>query len=180
MEHRDGTGPACNPRLWRPDGKINTRPVFYYREDDIMYARKVLVWSHSLLTSWYSWEDNKLHDSLERPLPLRADQLAFRHQEIHIAYQAFCRFIQNDCTLELEGIDEVELNKQSWSRHSGKGPVCCTENVTLAGHSFGGCTMVCFCCRLMVFVITEIYSYPYFQQNPHQVMNLYPSPMHLF
>jgi len=56
--------------------------------------------------------------------------------------------IENDRTLELETIDEYEIDKQSWSHldtNSGKAPVCCTEDLTLAGHSFGGCTVVCFC-----------------------------------
>lgn len=122
MEHRDGSGYACTPRLWGTNRKINTRPILYYSEDDIKW-------------------NNKSDDSLPTPFPLRADQLALRHQEIYLAYQAFCRFMQNDPTLELETIDEVDLDKKGWLQNSGKGSVC-TENVVLVGHSFGGCTVL--------------------------------------
>lgn len=46
--------------------------------------------------------------------------------------------------LEMEAIDGAEIDKQSWSPMLGEDRVCCTDNVTLAGHSFGGCTVVCF------------------------------------
>lgn len=79
------------------------------------------------------------------PLPLRTDQLDFRRQEIYIAYDAFCRFIRNDPSLEFATIDDSQIDTTSWSIEdagTGARPVCCEQNVSLAGHSFGGCTVV--------------------------------------
>jgi hypothetical protein len=134
------------------------------------------------------WEDSNKPDpdgdfGGPLPLPLRANQLVFRRHEIYIAYQAFCRFIENDRDLELGIMDEVDIDKSSWTGldvDSGKPPVCCTADVALMGHSFGGCTVVCLCRFLYMVSVITVVSYPYFQQNPHQVMNPCPSQMPLF
>ncbi|RDB22670.1 Platelet-activating factor acetylhydrolase 2 [Hypsizygus marmoreus] len=126
LEHRDGTGPACTPRVWGDNGKYPSRPILYYQAEDVIL-------------------DTDHHLTNPTPLPLRTDQLAFRRQEIHIAYQTFCRFLQHDPSLEFEAVDECEIDKKTWTEIdsvSGQGPVCYDENVSLAGHSFGGCTVL--------------------------------------
>lgn len=78
------------------------------------------------------------------PLPLRGEQLNFRHHEVHIAYSTFCRFICNDPDLELETIDGLLYDKQSWTTLDepvGE-RVKYSESIVFTGHSFGGCTMV--------------------------------------
>ncbi|KAG6833917.1 hypothetical protein H0H87_007928 [Tephrocybe sp. NHM501043] len=79
------------------------------------------------------------------PLPLRVDQLELRREEIYTTYRSFSHFLKNDCTSELETIDHQPLDLTSWAfvdPESRKGPVCFDKNVTLAGHSFGGCTVL--------------------------------------
>lgn len=97
------------------------------------------------LTIAYSWEDGSSDPSDFR---LRIDQLAFRRREIHIAYNAFRRLVKEghrtsgDDGVHIETIDESLIDWESWSGGNG-GPVQC-EDVTLAGHSFGGATVVGF------------------------------------
>ncbi|PPQ77702.1 hypothetical protein CVT25_011137 [Psilocybe cyanescens] len=77
-------------------------------------------------------------------MPLRGQQLAFRHHEIYIAYSAFCRFIKQDSTLEFDTIDGTPYNKSSWTalNQAGQQVIRYDERIVLAGHSFGGCTVL--------------------------------------
>jgi len=64
---------------------------------------------------------------------------------MYIAYKSFCHFLQHNCSSELETIDDSQIDYSSWCRidaTSGKRPVCLDANVTVAGHSFGGCIML--------------------------------------
>lgn len=124
IEHRDGTGPVCMPRSWNLEGKSLPRILLYLRETDI------------------HWDDS---DSIDvHPIPLRGQQLAFRHQEIYIAYATFCRFMQGDPTLEFETIDSTSYDKGSWTKlnESGQQVIRYDDRIILAGHSFGGCTLL--------------------------------------
>ncbi|KAG6903475.1 hypothetical protein C0995_005498 [Termitomyces sp. Mi166 len=118
MEHRDGTGCAC----------IITRikSIYYYKDNDIVI------------------DDTRTSDE-SAPLPLRTDQLEFRREEIYTAYQSFCNFLKNDSASEIDAIDGQTIDRTSWTYvdpFSNKGSVSFDKNVTLAGHSFGGCTML--------------------------------------
>lgn len=81
----------------------------------------------------------------EHPLPLRGHQLTFRRHEIYTTYSAFSRLLQNDFDLELDTMDGSAYPRKSWvqSNVSGKPSVNFASDITLAGHSFGGCTVVC-------------------------------------
>jgi len=78
------------------------------------------------------------------PRPLRSQQLSFRHHEVYIAYTTFCRFMQSDPTLELEIIDSTSYDKGSWTKlnESGQHVIRYDNRIILAGHSFGGCTLL--------------------------------------
>lgn len=141
IEHRDGTGPVCMPRSWTLEGKSLPRTLLYLRETDIQYGTCIQYedTKHWLI---YSWDDS---DSMNiHPIPLRGQQLAFRHHEVYIAYATFCRFMQSDPTLEFETIDSTSFDKGSWTKmnESGKPIIKYDDKITLAGHSFGGCTLV--------------------------------------
>ena len=71
------------------------------------------------------------------------EQLALRHQELYIAYSTFRHFVQNDA-LEIDTIDGSPILTESWTNvnNEGRPSINCDEDVVLAGHSFGGCTMV--------------------------------------
>ncbi|KAF8914180.1 platelet-activating factor acetylhydrolase, isoform II-domain-containing protein [Gymnopilus junonius] len=88
------------------------------------------------------WDDNEAPES--HPIPLRGEQLAFRHHEIHIAYSTICRLLQNDSTLELDVIDQASFDKKSWiaKDESGQAIIRYDDRVILTGHSFGGCTVL--------------------------------------
>ncbi|KAF8812247.1 hypothetical protein BYT27DRAFT_7132610 [Phlegmacium glaucopus] len=124
IEHREGTGAMCMTRSWNREGKSELRTLFYLKENDIHWG-----------------EDDSMRG---HPLPLRSEQLVFRHHEVHIAYSTFCRFIRNDPNLELETIDGLTYDKQSWTTpdESVGERVKYNEDVVLTGHSFGGCTVL--------------------------------------
>lgn len=123
VEHRDGTGTACIPQSWKVDGKRTSRTLLYLRENDIR------------------WEDD---DTVQqKPFALRVEQLAFRHQELYIAYSTFRHFVQND-PVEIDTIDGPPISIEGWTNVNSEGrpSINCDEDVILAGHSFGGCTML--------------------------------------
>ncbi|KAF8969447.1 platelet-activating factor acetylhydrolase, isoform II-domain-containing protein [Flammula alnicola] len=127
VEHRDGTGTVCMPRTWKQESKSEPRTLLYLQESNIHH---------------FSWDDNDTMNT--HPLPLRAQQLAFRHHEVYIAYSAFCRFVRGDSTLQFDTIDGTAYDKASWTtlNESGQGKVKFNDRVILAGHSFGGCTVL--------------------------------------
>jgi len=87
------------------------------------------------------WEDD---DTVQqKPFALRMEQLAFRHQELYIAYSTFRHFVQNDA-LEIDTIDGSPILIEGWTGVNGEGrpSINCDKDVILAGHSFGGCTML--------------------------------------
>ncbi|KAF9495463.1 hypothetical protein BDN71DRAFT_1482722 [Pleurotus eryngii] len=85
-----------------------------------------------------SWEPDSPKDQAQ-PLSLRTEQLAFRTQEMYIAYKAFAELANsgNDGH-SLENVDGSAVKWESWC----PGYVNCSSDVTLAGHSFGGCTVL--------------------------------------
>ncbi|KAF8204697.1 platelet-activating factor acetylhydrolase, isoform II-domain-containing protein [Pholiota molesta] len=124
IEHRDGTGPVCMPRSWNEGGKSEPRTLLYLQERDIRWDDKDAIGIH--------------------PLPLRGQQLAFRHHEVYVTYSTFRRFIHGDSTAHLETIDGTLYNQESWTTPgaSGMERIRCDDQVILAGHSFGGCTVL--------------------------------------
>uniref|UniRef100_A0A8H7Y0Z5 N-acetyltransferase domain-containing protein n=1 Tax=Psilocybe cubensis TaxID=181762 RepID=A0A8H7Y0Z5_PSICU len=124
VEHRDGTGTVCMRRSWNAEGKSEPRKLFYLRETDVHL------------------EDTDTIDT--HPIPLRGQQLAFRHHEIYITYSSFCRFIQQDSTLEFDTIDGSPYAQHRWSElnNAGQSLIRYDNDVVLAGHSFGGCTVL--------------------------------------
>ncbi|KDQ29301.1 hypothetical protein PLEOSDRAFT_1092914 [Pleurotus ostreatus PC15] len=121
LEHRDGTGHVCIPRSQDETGRLVPHPKRYIRENDI------------------SWEPDDSPKDQAQPLSLRTEQLAFRTQEIYIAYKAFAKLANSGNNgHSLENIDGAPVDWESW----GPGYVNCTSDVTLAGHSFGGCTVL--------------------------------------
>ncbi|KJA29853.1 hypothetical protein HYPSUDRAFT_127126 [Hypholoma sublateritium FD-334 SS-4] len=130
LEHRDGTGIACRPRLWNQGSQSDSRMLLYLRESDV------------------HWDDD---DAISvHPLPLRGQQLEFRHHEIHIAYSAFCRLVANDSALQIDTIDGTPYPKQSWAASGDLGlkRVRYENRVMLTGHSFGGCTVLSLLSRI--------------------------------
>ncbi|KAJ7684003.1 platelet-activating factor acetylhydrolase, isoform II-domain-containing protein [Mycena rosella] len=113
IEHRDGTAPACAPR---------GRTVLYYREDDVAFP-----------------------PDTEGPpaFPLRAEQLAFRQHEVYRIYAAFCGLVRDGpgAGAGLAAIDGADVDLGSWTPAAGL-PVVDCDDLALAGHSFGGCTML--------------------------------------
>lgn len=93
-------------------------------------------------TELSSWEKDEPPE--DYPKPLRGEQLAFRHHEIHIMYQTFQRFLKEDSNVEMETIDGTPFDKASWSSLTSCGGSIIKhhEEITLTGHSFGGATAV--------------------------------------
>ncbi|KAJ7068452.1 platelet-activating factor acetylhydrolase, isoform II-domain-containing protein [Mycena amicta] len=94
----------------------NGRTVLYYREHDLVFS-----------------------EGTAGVLPLRTEQLAFRHQEVYRIYDAFCAFVNDGVVLE--GLKGEEVDLQSWIPSSNGIPLVKCDDFTLAGHSFGGCTV---------------------------------------
>ena len=75
--------------------------------------------------------------------PLRIEQLEFRRKEIYTAYTVFCEYMGGKA-VELETTDGSRIH-DSWrmaDKETHRGPIKYFSDVTLIGHSFGGCTMV--------------------------------------
>lgn len=116
----------------------------------------------------FSWDDNDAPAA--HPIPLRGEQLAFRHHEIYIAYSTICRLLQNDPALDLDIIDNASFDKRSWiaRNEEEQAIIRYDDRVVLTGHSFGGCTMV----RFFLFLLDSFspshghLSFPCFPQNP--------------
>ncbi|PFH51356.1 hypothetical protein AMATHDRAFT_175231 [Amanita thiersii Skay4041] len=124
IEHRDGTGHACVTRSWEENGEKKSRPIYYIKEKEVL------------------WDDHS-EDKESAPYRLRMDQLTFRRKEIFYMYRTFCDFVKGDSSVEIETIDRNTFDKNSWisSDDGAKGcPINYDEDITLAGHSFGGCT----------------------------------------
>ncbi|KAF9453028.1 hypothetical protein P691DRAFT_659435 [Macrolepiota fuliginosa MF-IS2] len=121
LEHRDGTGMACTPRSWGVDRGTAHRTIVYLREADVF------------------WENGG--PPKDHPMPWRGEQLAFRHHEIHVAYEAFQKFVTG-AQIEIDTIDGDPFDKASWSSlaTSGDSIIKHHEEIILAGHSFGGAT----------------------------------------
>ncbi|KIY49364.1 hypothetical protein FISHEDRAFT_12236, partial [Fistulina hepatica ATCC 64428] len=119
IEHRDGTGIACTPRVWNADGSRTSRPCVYLRETDIIWPEEQTV-RH----------------------PLRRDQLVMRGYEVYQTYKAFSALLENRAAeVEVETMDGHDIDP-SWARRCDKVPsVKYDSDITLAGHSFGGCTV---------------------------------------
>ena len=75
---------------------------------------------------------------------LRADQLSFRKHEIYYAFDAFKRLLSGEERLCVQEGSAADIDWESWCRPQSKSvkvPVNC-DQLTLAGHSFGGATIV--------------------------------------
>ncbi|KAK0230986.1 platelet-activating factor acetylhydrolase, isoform II-domain-containing protein [Armillaria fumosa] len=121
VEHRDGTSPACVTRDWHVDGTRTPIVVRYLQEKDVQ------------------WEQEPPSNSL---YPFRTEQLAFRKHEVYLTYSAFSSLVRRDENVLLETIDGSAIDWDSWSTNDDEvETVQCIENITLAGHSFGGGTM---------------------------------------
>ena len=68
---------------------------------------------------------------------LRTDQLELRRMEIYRTYAAFCALVKDGVTLP--GLQGESVDLRSWITPV---PLVRCDNLTLAGHSFGGCTVV--------------------------------------
>jgi platelet-activating factor acetylhydrolase len=73
-------------------------------------------------------------------MEFRAEQLVFRQHEIYLAYSVISRLVQRDATLEILTPDRCKIDTSTWARSNP--PVKLNQDIVLAGHSFGGCTVV--------------------------------------
>ena len=71
----------------------------------------------------------------------RQQQLAFRRHEIYLAFNSFKQLTQG-LGHGLESIDEKAIDWSSWQADDDSEAVECDKDVLLAGHSFGGATIV--------------------------------------
>ncbi|KAH6915134.1 platelet-activating factor acetylhydrolase, isoform II-domain-containing protein [Coprinopsis sp. MPI-PUGE-AT-0042] len=123
LEHRDGTGTIAIPGTW--SSKSEQEHMYYLREEDIY------------------WEDEH-HKDASSPYPLRVEQLAFRQHEVYTAFNAFRDFIRNEPDSQLRVVDSSNLDRESWGLDAQytQPLVGFDQDVVLAGHSFGGCTVL--------------------------------------
>ena len=78
-------------------------------------------------------------------LSFRGEQLVFRRMEIYHALRAIQTLVRdgrNDTRCSLETIGDARIDWSSWSTVGSEKPIECEESVVLAGHSFGGATVV--------------------------------------
>jgi len=87
---------------------------------------------HYLKPEQVTWPEN----ASASQFTLREDQLLFRTREIYEAHNAFAKMVSGE-EADLHMLDESEYNPAVW-----KDRVQCKEDITLAGHSFGGATVL--------------------------------------
>ena len=78
-------------------------------------------------------------------LSFRGEQLHFRRKEIYHALRAIRDLVRDgreDIQHSLETTGETSIDWSKWSRIGSEKPIECEVNVILAGHSFGGATVV--------------------------------------
>ncbi|KAF8631576.1 hypothetical protein AX15_002327 [Amanita polypyramis BW_CC] len=125
VEHRDGTGHACVTHSWDDNGRRVPRPIYYLKENQV-------VW------------DVQSTDAVPTPFPLRLEQLDYRRQELYTVYNTFCDFLKGEEFSELVTLEGAAIH-DSWismDSETNQSPVKYYEDVTLMGHSFGGCTVL--------------------------------------
>ncbi|PSR74969.1 hypothetical protein PHLCEN_2v9383 [Hermanssonia centrifuga] len=140
LEHRDGTGPFVLTRSLTPGVKDKVRPdsKLYIKPDDVTYPE----------------------GGTKGRFAFRDDQLLFRRLELYIAYTYFRNLTQfsGELTSESSPLNSMHTVDGPWSIDSDKRPqdkafwnswtktnslkVQCDEDIILAGHSFGGATVL--------------------------------------
>ncbi|KAF9247381.1 platelet-activating factor acetylhydrolase [Melanogaster broomeanus] len=116
LEHRDGSGHAVVPS--------SSETILYIRESDLVWPPEHPVEECNLLS-------------------FRGDQLNFRRREIYYAFHAIRNLVHNgyeDFQGRLRTTEGSSIDWSSWSRREM--PIQCAENIVLAGHSFGGATVL--------------------------------------
>ncbi len=89
--------------------------------------------------------DRRPETSEEALLPLRRDQLEFRRHEVYTVYHTFVSMLHRRRPLQVETRDGSDIDWSSWKASDDQPLVEHSRDVALAGHSFGGCTMVITC-----------------------------------
>ena len=76
-------------------------------------------------------------------LSFRNEQLEFRKKEIYHALRAIRNLVRDGRgQRSLETTEDVSIDLSGWFGVGSEKPVECEANVVLAGHSFGGATVV--------------------------------------
>ena len=78
-------------------------------------------------------------------LSFRGEQLDFRRKEIYHTFRAIRNLVRDrreDSRYSLETTGDTSIDWSRWSRVGSEKPIECEANVVLAGHSFGGATVV--------------------------------------
>ncbi|KAI0031674.1 platelet-activating factor acetylhydrolase [Vararia minispora EC-137] len=116
FEHHDGSGPIFRPRSSHIGRK---KPMYFLRSSQV------------------AWDNSQSSDADERSrFRLRVEQLAFRHLEIYLGYQAFSQLVTSGEFGALRERDGMPLDP-TWV---GGSWVQCSK-VAIIGHSFGGGTV---------------------------------------
>ncbi|KAI0346777.1 hypothetical protein BDW22DRAFT_1351049 [Trametopsis cervina] len=141
FEHRDGTGPFIETLSSVPGRHEPKSPDYklYLHPDDV-------IWDETVDRNKY---------------PLKKDQLRFRQLEIYLAYTHFKRFVSGVLEKDAEALPQPEIHTidgpwnfnltsrshdrqfwESWLKTGSRPKVECDTNICLAGHSFGGATVL--------------------------------------
>ncbi|KAF5390728.1 hypothetical protein D9757_002652 [Collybiopsis confluens] len=114
IQHRDGTSPVCRTLY-----KGKNRTMMYVKESEVRWTVEP-----------------------SDALPLRVDQLAFRQHEIYTAYAAFSKLVCGPKQHhDFGSIHFVRSGRDNTFQETWSNAPIALENICLAGHSFGGCTM---------------------------------------
>ncbi|KAI0700785.1 platelet-activating factor acetylhydrolase [Cytidiella melzeri] len=141
FEHRDGTGPFVETLSAMP-GKLAPKHAdykLYLHPDDILWGDEVD----------------------KSTFPLRRDQLRFRRLELYLGYMHFKKLVEGVITEHTNDLPCPEFHTidgpwnfnlgfrpadrhfwESWSKSGSRPKVRCDRGVCLAGHSFGGATVL--------------------------------------
>lgn len=71
-------------------------------------------------------------------MAFRSEQLVLRQHEIYLAHSIMSRLVNGDADLEISTVEGAAVDRSAWSSSS----IQLDSDIAIAGHSFGGCTIV--------------------------------------
>ena len=176
LEHRDGSGPFVltrSPLPARTPNDDSGKSKLYVKPLDVecvlrVYLHYTVLNNCNVFLNSYRF----ITDQATEPFAFRVEQLLFRRLEVYVAYNAFTAWVGGQDSQKpilgpsahphlhvVDGPSNLQLDSklespwqdrafaESWQPVRGKPRVQCGSDVVLAGHSFGGATMVRFVCN---------------------------------
>ena len=144
------------------------RPTYSQSHTIHSRARFAASYEYYASCSFNSLHSRRSSKSEQNTLVLRTEQLEFRRQEVYSAFSAFLSILRHTDQQppQVELVDGAPIDLSSWRSDGAHTLVECAKDVTLSGHSFGGCTAVSMAIQPCQVVTDPLHSLISFQHRP--------------